>query len=129
MIVFFDGVCNLCANSVKFIIERDNRNVFRFSSLQSAYAKRTLKLTDFDDIPQSLLLLKKDKIYTKSTAALLIAKEMKGAWPLLTVFLLVPSFIRNFVYDWVAKNRYSWFGKKEQCMIPTPELQQRFLET
>jgi predicted DCC family thiol-disulfide oxidoreductase YuxK len=129
MIVFFDGVCNLCANSVKFIIERDDKNVFRFSSLQSDFAKRTLNLPDLVAIPQSLLLLKEDKIYTKSTAALLIAKQLKGAWPLLTVFFLVPPFIRNFVYDWVAKNRYSWFGKNEHCMIPTPEMQQRFLET
>jgi predicted DCC family thiol-disulfide oxidoreductase YuxK len=129
MIVFFDGVCNLCTNSVKFIIERDDKNVFRFSSLQSDFAKRTLNLPELGEIPQSLILLKENKIHTKSTAALLIAKELKGAWPLFTVFLLVPSSIRNFIYDWVAKNRYSWFGKNENCMIPTPELRQRFLET
>lgn len=128
MIVFFDGVCNLCTQSVQFIIERDKKNIFRFSSLQSEFAKHTLKLPNLGEIPQSLILLKENKTYTKSTAALLIAKELKGAWPLLTVLLLVPPIIRNLVYDWIAKNRYTWFGRSEQCMVPTPSLQQRFIE-
>ncbi|MCE2732294.1 MAG: thiol-disulfide oxidoreductase DCC family protein [Chryseotalea sp.] len=128
MIVFFDGVCNLCTKSVQFIIERDKKKVFQFSSLQSAYAKRTLGFEATLQPPQSLLLVKENKVYSKSTAALLIAKELKGAWPLLTIFFIIPPFIRNYVYDWIAKNRYAWFGKTDQCWLPDPTLHQLFLE-
>lgn len=127
-VIFFDGVCNLCNASVNFIIKRDKKKLFRFSSLQSDFASKALpeSLTKEAEL-QSLVLLK-DGILVKSTAALTIARELSGLWPILYVFIVIPRFIRHFIYDLIAKNRYNWFGKKDQCMIPTPELKERFVD-
>ena len=128
-ILFFDGVCNLCQGSVQFIIKRDKNNLFRFASLQSDKAKELLpaELVS-EDALQSLVLIKGDKILTKSTAALTIAKSLSGLWPALYIFLIVPKFLRDVVYDFIARNRYRWFGKKDQCMIPTPDLKLKFID-
>lgn len=127
-VIFFDGVCNLCNASVMFIIKRDRYKHFKFSSLQSDFAAKTLpeSLTKRASL-QSLVLLD-NKILVKSTAALTIAKKLSGLWPVFYVFVVIPPFIRHSVYDLIAKNRYRWFGKKDQCMIPTPELKERFID-
>ena len=127
-IILFDGVCNLCNASVNFVIDRDPRGIFRFAALQSEVARPMLEKQGLtDEALDSIVLLEKDKIYRRSTAALRIAKRLKGVWPLLYLFIVVPPPLRNAVYDWIARNRYRWFGKSETCRVPTPELQERFL--
>jgi predicted DCC family thiol-disulfide oxidoreductase YuxK len=126
-VIFFDGVCNLCNESVLFVIKRDRKGKFNFAPIQSSYAEHQLKGFDYSTQElNTILLLKNGKLYQKSSAVLEIAKGLSGGWPLLYAFIIVPVVIRNFVYDWVARNRYKWFGKKEACMIPTPELRARF---
>jgi predicted DCC family thiol-disulfide oxidoreductase YuxK len=127
-IVLFDGVCNLCDQSVQFIIQRDPKQHFKFAPLQSDLAKDLLQRHDLN--PKDLervVLIENGKAYTHSTASLRVVRHLSGAWPLLYVFILVPRFIRNAVYRWVARNRYRWFGKKDACMMPTPENRARFL--
>ena len=128
-IILFDGVCNLCNSSVQFIIKRDKKEQFLFASLQSDYAKEHLpdELSDSKAL-QSIVLKEKDEIKTKSTAALTIARHLSGVWPILYAFMIIPKFLRDWVYDIIAKNRYKWFGKKDQCMIPSPELKSRFID-
>ena len=127
-IILFDGVCNLCNNSVQFVIKHDAAKKFRFAALQSDTGQALLKQynlpsTGFD----SFVLIQNDKTYLKSTAALTVAKQLKGIVKLLYVFIIVPVFIRNFFYNFIAKNRYKWFGKQETCVMPTAELKSRFL--
>lgn len=127
-ILLFDGVCNLCNHSVQFIIRRDSRGVFRFASLQSEAARELL--SGFQEKPTGLstvVLLENGRLRLKSDAALGVLRRLPGLWPLLYVFILVPRPIRDAVYDWVARNRYRWFGKKDQCMLPRPEWRERFL--
>jgi predicted DCC family thiol-disulfide oxidoreductase YuxK len=128
-IIFFDGVCNLCNAFVQFVIKRDKRSQFKFASLQSEAAKGMLPENFFSDAKlSSVVLLEDGKVFSKSTAALRILRRLAGPWKLLYVFIILPPFICNLVYDIIAKNRYRWFGKKESCMVPTPELKHRFLE-
>ncbi len=128
-VVLFDGVCNLCSSAVQFIIERDKKGKFQFASLQSEYGQEQLmKYNLADKNIDSIVLVEKGRVYVKSSAALHIAKKMDGLYPLAFVFIMVPPFIRNWVYDWIARNRYKWYGKKETCWIPTPELRARFIE-
>jgi predicted DCC family thiol-disulfide oxidoreductase YuxK len=129
-IVLFDGVCNLCDTAVQFIIKHDKKDVFRFVSLQSTTAKEILKYIDVDPTKtDSIILYEPGKAYYyKAEAALNIASELEGAISLLTVFKLLPNSFTNIIYDYIAKNRYRWFGKKENCMIPTPELRSKFLD-
>ena len=127
-IILFDGVCNLCNASVNFVIQRDKNDVFRFAALQSEIGQKYISKFNIDPLDtDSIILIEGDKCYIKSTAALHIAKSMSGGYPLLFGFIIVPRFIRNWVYDYVAKNRYKWYGKKESCMIPTSELKGKFL--
>ena len=128
-VILFDGVCNLCNNSVQFVIKYDAEKLFLFASLQSNFGQQVLEKyglskTNFN----SFILLKNGIIYQKSTAALLVAKQLKGAVGWLYLFMVVPRFIRNGVYNFIAKNRYKWFGKKDACWLPIPELKGRFLE-
>ena len=128
-ILLFDGVCNLCNGAVNFIIDHDPKGHFKFAALQSAFGQKQLQKLGFNqDEFDSLVLLSQDKVYKKSTAALRIAKKLNGAYPLLFGFIILPPFIRNGVYDLIAKYRYAWFGKRETCRMPTPELQSRFVE-
>ena len=127
-IILFDGVCNLCNSSVNFVIKKDKKEVFRFAALQSEIGQKYISKFKIDPSQtDSIVLIDGDKHYIKSSAALTIAKYLKGGYPLFYAFMIVPNFIRNWVYDYVAKNRYRWYGKKESCMIPTPELKSKFL--
>jgi predicted DCC family thiol-disulfide oxidoreductase YuxK len=125
--VFFDGVCNLCSGSVQYIISHDKHDRFRFASLQSEYAAKELAGADLHKV-DSIVLKKDGKIYTRSTAALKIASKLSFPTNLLYIFIIVPPFIRNVVYDFIARNRYKWFGKKEACWLPSPELRSKFLD-
>jgi predicted DCC family thiol-disulfide oxidoreductase YuxK len=126
--VLFDGVCNLCNGSVLFVIDRDPVGYFQFVALQSETARRLLaELGGAPPDLSSIVLLEGGQLYTRSTAALRIAGRLTGLWRLLHVCLLIPRPIRDAVYDWVARNRYRWFGKEEACRLPSPELRARFL--
>ena len=127
-IILFDGVCNLCNTSVKIVIRNDKKDCFRFAALQSDIGKDYITKFNIDSTEtDSIILIDQEKAYVKSTAALYISKSLSGAYPLLFGFIIIPKFIRNWVYDFVARNRYRWYGKKESCMIPTPELRAKFL--
>ncbi|MGE3801853.1 MAG: thiol-disulfide oxidoreductase DCC family protein [Candidatus Kapaibacterium sp.] len=127
-LVLFDGVCNFCEGSVRFIINRDPKGLFRFASLQSEFGQGVLRRQGRDPEEMSSVVLVQDGVlYTKSAAALRIARGLRFPWPVLFGFIILPPFLRDFVYDYIARNRYKWFGKKEECMIPTPEIRERFL--
>jgi predicted DCC family thiol-disulfide oxidoreductase YuxK len=129
-VVFFDGVCNLCNGAVNFIIDRDTDNKYMFSSLQSGEAKELLTPKNINpDQLHSIILLDNDKIYSKSEAVLQIAKNLDSPWKYLYYFRFIPLSIRDFIYDIVARYRYSWFGKRDACRIPTPELKAKFLDS
>ena len=127
-VVLFDGVCNLCNGSVIFIIKRDAQSKLKFASLQSDYGATQLKKYNLPASSlNSVLLVKEDRLFQKSNAALEIAAMLDGIWPSLYIFKLIPRVMRDFIYEWIAKNRYKWFGKKAACMIPTPEMKSRFI--
>ncbi|MDB5249551.1 MAG: hypothetical protein JWQ40_3945 [Segetibacter sp.] len=126
-VILFDGVCNLCNSAVQFLIERDKKDVFRFASLQSDFGQALLqKLHLSTNKFNSFILYQNGKIYTKSTGALKVAKQLSGPWSLLYVFIIIPPFLRNPVYDFIARNRYKWFGKNEACWIPSASLKIKF---
>lgn len=128
-VILFDGVCNLCNSAVHFVIKHDPLHQFRFASLQSNFGQQVLQKINLPVTGLgSFILLEKDTVYTKSGAVLRVIKKLSGAWPALYAFIIVPPFIRNAIYDVVARNRYQWFGKKEECRIPTPELQELFID-
>ena len=127
-VILFDGVCNLCNRSVQFVIKHDPEGKFMFTSLQSESGQKLLKeyqlpANEFN----SFILLENGRAYTRSTGALKVTRRLKSGWKLLYGFIIVPHFIRDPVYNWIARNRYRWFGKTETCMIPSPELTNRFL--
>ena len=129
-IILFDGICNLCNDVVLKVIKYDKKNIFLFSSLQSKIGK---EITDHLGIDiskiDSIILYEPGVSYDiKSTAALKIIQDFKGIWSLTYILFLFPEGFRNLIYDYIAKNRYKWFGKKEKCMIPTPELKEKFLD-
>ena len=127
-VILFDGICNLCSGSVQFILKRDKEKKFLFASLQSPYGQDLLKQFDLPvNIFNSFILFDNGKVLTRSTAALKIFSQLKG-WKWVKVFGAVPKFIRDAVYNLIARNRYKWFGKKEECWVPTPELKARFLD-
>ncbi len=127
-IILFDGVCNLCNGSVVFIIKRDKKDLFRFAAIQSAEGQELIQKHKIDTSKvDSILLIDGATYYAKSTAALKIARHLTGGYFLLYGFMILPRFFRNWVYDIIARNRYKWFGKKENCMIPTPELKAKFI--
>lgn len=127
-LLLFDGVCNLCNASVDFVIRRDSKRRFRFASLQSDVGQRILQEhglshTEFD----SVLYLRNGVLHTKSGAALRISARLDGLWPMFAVFMVIPPFLRDAVYSWIARNRYAWFGKRETCRVPTAEERSLFL--
>jgi predicted DCC family thiol-disulfide oxidoreductase YuxK len=127
-IILFDGICNLCNRSVQFVLNHDKQKIFHFASLQSNAGQRLLKEYNLSEtVFNSFVLIQNGKTYLKSTAALMVAKQLGGAIKLLYAFIIVPAFIRNAIYNVIAKNRYKWFGKQESCMMPTAALQSRFL--
>ncbi len=127
-VILFDGVCNLCSNSVQFIVNRDPRGKFRFAPLQSETANVLMSKFEIENENLDSIILFEDNAYfIKSTAVLKIAKELNGLWPLFYFFIVIPRPIRDYFYDIVATNRYSWFGRKEQCMVPNADIEKRFL--
>ena len=127
-IILFDGVCNLCNAAVQFVIKRDNKNQFVFVSLQSEEGKKILGEYNLpENEMNSFILVENGKVYDRSTAALKVIKKLNGLWRFLYGFIIVPKFIRNGIYNIVARKRYQWFGRKDECMIPTPELRAKFL--
>ncbi|MEW7278053.1 DCC1-like thiol-disulfide oxidoreductase family protein [Aquimarina sp. 2201CG1-2-11] len=129
-IILFDGVCNMCNSTINFIIKHDKNDIFRYASLQSDIGKQLIQKRNIDSskLDSILLIEPKKSYYYKSTAALHIIRHLSGLYPIFSVFLIIPSFFRDWVYDIIAKNRYKWFGKKESCMIPTPELRSLFID-
>lgn len=127
-IILFDGVCNFCNNSINLVIRKDKRDYFRFAPLQSEAGKILTEKFNIDTTKtDSVLLIENDVLYSKSTAALRIARKMGGLFPLCYAMIIIPKFLRDPMYDFIAKRRYKWFGKKESCMIPTPEIRTKFL--
>lgn len=127
-IILFDGVCNLCNSSVNFVIRHDKKNLFKFAALQSDVGASLIQKYGIDTSEtDSIILIENNKAYVKSTAALRVARHLNKGYPLFYAFMIIPNFIRNWVYDYIAKNRYKWYGKKDSCMIPTPELKEKFL--
>lgn len=127
-IILFDGVCNLCNGTVQFVIKRDESGRFRFASLQSEFGKQVI---DKFKIPANLstfILIEEARIYKKSTAALRVARKLVFPWKLLFAFILIPRFIRDAVYNYVARNRFKFFGKRENCWIPSADLKHLFIE-
>jgi len=128
-VILFDGVCNFCNSSINFIIKHDKKEHFLFASLQSDVAKEILLQFDKKKtLGDSILLVSDTKIYNKSTAALKIAKKLNAGISLFYVFIIIPPFIRDWVYDIIAKNRYKWFGKKDSCMVPSEKIKERFIK-
>lgn len=129
-LILFDGVCNLCNSSVQFVIKRDKKDRFRYAALQSDIGQDIIEKFHIDTSKTDSIILysNEEGITYKSTAALKIASNLGFPTNILSVFLIIPAIIRNVVYDFIAKNRYKWYGKKDHCMIPTLELKSKFLQ-
>lgn len=129
-LVLFDGVCNLCSGSVQFIIKRDPKAKYRFASLQSVTGQKYLNEFNLNPTElHSIILVRADgRWLQRSDAALEIARNLSGGWPLFYVFKVIPRLLRDPVYNWIARNRYAWFGKMDACWLPTLELKSRFVD-
>ena len=127
MIVFFDGVCNLCQGSIRYLIKHDKKGVLKFASLQGNYAKDFVNETEIQSM-QSILFFDGKMLYKKSTAVLKLSSLLGGWHQLLLLGYILPRFVRDWLYNIVAKNRYRWFGKKDQCMLPSKVFENRFLD-
>lgn len=127
-LVLFDGVCNLCNGAVNFIIDHDPDGYFRFAPLQSDVAQERLADAGVEGDLSTIVLVEEGTAYVRSTAALRIARRLTAPWPLLYLFIAVPRPLRDAVYNWIAHHRYDWFGQRDQCRLPTPDLKARFLE-
>ncbi|RKP55436.1 DUF393 domain-containing protein [Cohnella endophytica] len=128
-LLLIDGVCNLCQGIARFIIARDPEAKFRFASLQSDIGQRLLQeggmaVQNMD----TFVMIDNGRFYTKSSAALKVVRRLGGLWPLLYALIVVPPFLRNGVYGFVAKRRYRWFGKEDSCILPTPDIRRRFID-
>ncbi len=128
-VVLFDGVCNLCNGGVQYIIRHDPKGRYQFASLQSNVGRELQGRYGFDpDVINTIVLIEHGKAYSKSDAILRVARRLKGPVRLLWVMRIVPRPIRNGIYDWIGRRRYRWFGKRDECMVPTLELRERFLD-
>lgn len=129
-IILFDGVCNLCNRLVQWVIKRDKNDTFRFAPLESKIGQQLLQEHNLNpgEIDTIVLIQPFSGHSTKSTAVLKIGRAFSGIYHLFFLLQLIPAFLRNPIYDWVAKNRYKWYGKQDRCMIPTAEIQMKFLE-
>ena len=128
-VILFDGVCNLCNGFVQFVIERDPEARFQFCALQSDAARRLVAgLRIPGALPDSIVLVEDGRLFVKSTAALRVARGLRAPWPLVYCFVVVPRALRDLVYDLVARRRYGWFGRRDTCMVPAPELRSRFID-
>jgi len=127
-VILFDGICNFCNSSVNFIIKRNRKKDIRFAALQSDAGRQLLSQYQLPVREmESIVFIENGKAYVRSTAALRISRHLNAAWPLCYGFIIIPRFIRDAVYNWIAANRYKWFGVQEQCMLPTPDVRERFL--
>jgi predicted DCC family thiol-disulfide oxidoreductase YuxK len=128
-VILFDGVCNLCNGFVQFVIERDPDGRFQFAALQSAAARRVLTAHGtLSPVPDSVVLVEEGRVFTGSTAALRIVRGLRFPWTLAGALLAIPRPLRDWIYRFVARRRYRWFGKREHCMVPTSALRSRFLD-
>lgn len=129
-LILFDGVCNLCNSTVQYVIKHDKKDIFRFAALQSEIGQKLIDQFGIDTIKTDSILLYSEAsgLSMKSTAALKISKSLGFPFTILQLFLIIPAFLRNWVYDFIAKNRYKWYGKRNECIIPTPELKSKFIE-
>jgi len=128
-VILFDGVCNLCSSTVQFVIKHDKKERFHFASLQSGYGQQVMQQFNLPPATlSSFILFDGEQVFTRSTGALKVARQLNGLWPLLYGFIVIPRFIRDAVYNFIAKNRYRWFGKKEACWLPTLALRARFID-
>jgi len=129
-IILFDGVCNFCNDSVRFVMKRDKNDLYRYASLQSELGRQMTaeRGIDTSEVDSTILIVPGEAYFLKSSAALQISKNLTGLYPLLSFFLIIPSGIRDVFYDIIARNRYKWFGKKEECQIPSPEERAKFLD-
>lgn len=127
-IIFFDGVCNLCNSSVQKILKNDKRGKYHFASLQSDFTRQFFKEKQYQPKAESIILYNGKHFYHKSAAVLRVAGNLRFPYPILSVLRIFPPFISNLVYDFVARNRYRWFGKRESCMIPEPRWKERFVD-
>lgn len=127
-ILLFDGVCNLCNASVQWVLRRDKKGQFRFAALQSETGQRLLQQHGLaSDQFDTVVLAIDDTLFLRSDAPLEIVRRLGGAWPLLYIFKIIPRPLRDTLYNFVARNRYRWFGRQETCMLPRPEWKNRFL--
>ena len=128
-LILFDGVCNLCNRSVQFVIKHDKKKQFQFASLQGAAGQQLLHKHGLPgNMLNSFVLINENKVYTQSSAAFEMMRLLGGGWKYLSFLRIIPRFIRDGVYRWIARNRYKWFGKREECILPTPDLRDRFLD-
>ena len=127
-VILYDGVCHLCQGFAAFIIERDPKRVFRLGFIQSVSSRE--KLQEFPALSgmNSVILIEEGKAYTRSSAALRIDRRLSGAWPVFFVFILIPPFIRDAAYDFIARHRYHWFGRNDECPLPPPGIADRFMD-
>ncbi len=127
-VILFDGVCNLCNGLLNFVIQRDPKATFRFAAIQSPPGQAWLKKLNLptDDL-DSFILIEGDHFYRKSTASLRVLRRLGWFWVSFYALIIIPTPVRDFVYDIIANHRYKWFGKRDRCLIPTPEIQRRFL--
>jgi predicted DCC family thiol-disulfide oxidoreductase YuxK len=126
-VILFDGVCNFCNSSVNFVIKKDRMNAIKFAPLQSTAGKQLAEQYNIENDLKSFIFIENGIAYKKSTAALMVCKYLKGIWKIGYAGLLIPAFIRDALYNYIAKNRYKWFGQKETCMIPSPTIRAKFL--
>lgn len=128
-IILFDGVCNLCNSSINYVIDKDKKDEFRFLALQSTLGKELQEYLGIapNNLDSIILYCPEEAYYIKSTAALKIISRFSGLWKIVLIFNIIPAKIRDYIYDFVARNRYKWYGKQQQCRIPTPELESKFL--
>jgi predicted DCC family thiol-disulfide oxidoreductase YuxK len=129
-LILFDGVCNLCNASVLYVIKRDKKDLFRFATLQSDIGKQIVQQYNLDSAKTDSILhySETNGLSSKSSAVLQVARHLGFPNNLMCIFFIIPPFIRNWVYDYIAKNRYKWYGKRKQCMVPTHLLKKKFLE-
>ena len=127
-VILFDGICNFCNGAVNFVLKRNRNKEIVFAPLQTETGRKLLQQYGLpENDMQSFIFIENGKVYTRSTAALKVCRHLRRGWPLCYGFIIVPGFIRNAIYDWIARNRYKWFGTRTECMVPTPEIRERFL--
>jgi predicted DCC family thiol-disulfide oxidoreductase YuxK len=127
-VILFDGICNFCNSAVNFTIKRDKKAIIQYAPLQTEKGRMFLRQYNLPTSEmKSFVFIEDGKAYTRSTAALRVCRYLRGIWPLCFALMIVPRFIRDGIYDWIAKHRYKWFGVRQECMMPTPDVRKRFL--